>query len=185
MRDLSLTLRETEEFETVESDEELGAYLEVIAPYIGWIVIYFNSLEDSLAANLREVFLRDPHQDERLDVFLAEMLFSGKCRALMHAYGQMISTGGFKLTHEDVTELENLLFECAKMRNEYAHADWIGMKQGAYVRVKSQSKKLGIAHRYKRFEVSKMDLDILFIKDTRDKLESFNEKIHDQLWGRE
>ena len=41
-------------------------------------------------------------------------------------------------------KVDVLLTECATRRNEYAHADWIGMKLGGYVRVKSQSKRTGI-----------------------------------------
>ena len=186
MQERSLTTREAEDtLETVDSEDDLRAYLEEIAPFIGWIIIYFNSLEDTIAACLREALLRDPIQDERLDVFLSDMLFAGKCKALMHSYGQMISSCDIKYTHDDLNELEKLLLECAKRRNEYAHADWIGMKQDVYVRVKSQSKKLGILHRYKKFEPAQMEADIQYIHAARDELEIFNGRIHDQLWGRE
>jgi hypothetical protein len=186
MQERSLTTREAEDaWESVDSDDELRSYLDEIAPFIGWIIIYFNSLEDMIADCLREAFLRDPIQDERLDVFLSDMLFAGKCKALMHSYGQMISSCSIKYTHDDLNELEKLLLECAKRRNEYAHADWIGMKQEAYVRVKSQSKKLGILHRYKKFEPAQMEADIQYIYAARDALEVFNERIHDQLQGRE
>ena len=76
-----LSPREAEEkFEPTESDEELLSYLEELAPQIGWIIIYFNSLEDLVTQFIREAMLHDPYQDERMDVFLSEMLFATKCR---------------------------------------------------------------------------------------------------------
>jgi hypothetical protein len=174
-----------DEMEDVVNEEELETYLRTIVPYIGWVVVYFNSLEDSLSQFIREDILRDPFQDERLDVFLSEMQFSGKCRALMHLYGQMIESGLVKYTQDDLTELEKLLLECARRRNEYAHADWIGLKKERYIRVKTQSKKRGVFHRYKKFELPDMEEDIEFISNARHILDEFNERINDQLRRRE
>lgn len=180
-----LSPREAEEkFESTDSDEELLSYLEELAPQIGWIVIYFNSLEDLVTQFIREAMLHDPYQDERMDVFLSEMLFASKCRSLMHLYGQMIESTAIKMTQADLNRLEENLLECAKRRNEYAHADWIGLKKGGVVRVKAQSKKRGIVHRYKKFEKSKVQEDVIFIDHARGELEDFNEQITDQLWGR-
>ena len=174
-----------DELESLDSDDELLKYLDQLAPHIGWIVIYFNSLEDIVSLCIREAILRDPYQDERMDVFLSEMLFSAKCRSLMHLYGQLIESGGVKFTQVELTRLEEMLIECSKRRNEYAHADWIGLRKGSYVRVKSQSKKQGISHRYKKFELEQVESDIEFISNARDVLGDFNEKITNQLWGRE
>ena len=185
MSERTLTGRQAdEELEYLDSEEELEEYLEQIVPYIGWVIVFFNSLEDSISSYLREAILHDPLQDERLDVFLSEMLFSGKCKALMHLYGQMIESASVKFTHEELNELEKVLLECSKRRNEYAHADWIGAKKDAYVRVKSQSKRRGIFHRYKKFELSQLEDDVNYISKARDLLDDFNEKIHDQIWGR-
>jgi len=97
----------------------------------------------------------------------------------------MIESAEVKFTHTDLNELEKMLLECSKRRNEYAHADWIGLKKGAYVRVKTQSKKRGITQRYKRFEPEQVESDIAFINLARHTLDEFNERITDQLWGRE
>lgn len=54
----NLSSREAEdEFDYVGSDEELEAYLEEVAPQIGWIVIYFNSLEDHIGDFIRQLIL--------------------------------------------------------------------------------------------------------------------------------
>lgn len=170
------------ELEYIESDQELEVYLETIVPYIGWVIVYFNSLEDHISDFIREAILRDPFHDERLDVFLSEMMFSGKCRALLHLYGQLIESGSVKNTHNDLNKLEVMLLECARRRNEYAHADWIGVRKENYVRVNSQSKKNGILHRYRKFELSKLEEDVAFINNARFVLDEFNENIQCQLW---
>ena len=183
MREHQRTAREAEELDSVE-EEELAQYLEEIAPHIGWIIIFFNSLEDGVARCLRELMLRDSIQDERLDVFLSEMLFAAKCRALIHLYGQTLEDGVVELAHSDLDELDALLTECGKRRNEYAHGDWIGLRQGHVVKVKSQSKKRGIVHRYKRFDPSDLREDEAFVAAARDKLDDFHERLLDQLLGR-
>jgi hypothetical protein len=165
------------------SEEELDRYLKEIVPVIGWIVVYFNSLEDHVSDFIREAILRDPSQDERLDVFLSEMMFAGKCRALIHLYGQMIEGRAVKLTHSDLNGLEAMLLECSSRRNEYAHADWIGVRTEGYVRVKAQSKKTGVFHRYKKFDLARIREDAEYISAARFKLVEFNDTIHEQLWG--
>lgn len=165
------------------SGEELDAYLEEIVPSIGWITVYFNSLEDHISDFIRQAILRDPFQDERLDVFLSEMMFSGKCRALMHLYGQMIETKSVQYTHKDLDALETMLFDCSSRRNEYAHGDWIGVRKENYVRVKSQSKKTGVFHRYKKFDMTRLNEDVEYINNARFTLDEFNDKIYEQLLG--
>lgn len=183
MREHHRTTREAEEFEYVE-EEELADYLADLAPQIGWVVIFFNSLEDTVATCLRELMLREPDQDERLDVFLAEMLFAAKSRALVHLYGQTIVNCGLKITPPELTAIEGLLVECGKRRNEYAHAQWLGLKQGQIVKVKSQSQKRGIVHRYKRFSVDDVEEDVSFIDAARDTVYEFHQRLLDQLYGR-
>ncbi|RYF29484.1 MAG: hypothetical protein EOO23_06860 [Comamonadaceae bacterium] len=177
---LHLTLRQADQLESVEDDER-SDYLNALAPEIGWIIIYFNSLEDHVSGFIREAILRDAFQDERMDVFLAGMLFSAKARALLDLYGQMIEYGGSAVTHEDLRKVDILLTECATRRNEYAHADWVGMKLGGYVRVKSQSKRTGISHRYKKYDLGRVQADVDFISAARDILYEFNEHVWDQL----
>ena len=177
---LSLTLRQADEMDAVD-DSGLSDYLSDLAPEIGWIIIYFNSLEDEVAGCIREAILRDAVQDERMDVFLAGMLFSAKARALLDLYGQVIEYGGLEITHEDLRKVDVLLTECATRRNEYAHADWIGMKLDGYVRVKQQSKRTGISYRYKRYDLARVQGDVEFISKARDELYEFNERLWDQL----
>ena len=87
-------------------------------------------------------------------------------------------------THADLDALEKMLFECASRRNEYARADWIGVRAEGYVRVKAQSKKTGVFHRYKKFDLVRIKEDAEYISAARFKLVEFNDSFHEQLWGR-
>lgn len=186
MNEITLGRRQAQDdLECLDDEEELREALEEMSRYIGWVVIYFNSLEGIVSFAIAELISHDAIQDDRMSVFLAEMQYSGKCRALINLYGQIIGYGDVKYTVKDLTEIENLLVECGKRRNEYAHADWIGMTNNKYVCVKTQAKKKGVFERYKKFEISQMQDDIEFICNARDKLEEFDEKINDQLYGRE
>jgi len=176
--------REHEELEDVASERLLEKYLEAIAPFIGWIVIYFNSLEDSVTFCLRDQMLRDPYQDERLGVFLSEMMYAAKCRSLTHLYGQALSATSGEVTSDELTALSKTLEECGKRRNEYAHADWIGLKKERYVRVKTSSGKSGLSHRYKKYTLRQLRSDVSYIERARHELETFNERITNQIWGR-
>jgi hypothetical protein len=170
--------------ETVETEKQLSNYLTKIAKHIGWIVIYFNSLEDVLAQSLREMMLTDPYQDERLDVFLAEMGYRAKANALIHLYGQAIAHGVPRLAADELKILETALSRAAAIRNGYAHADWIGVRTGAYIKVKTNSSKNGIVHRYKKIDVNTANLDLDFIVSLRDRLEAVHELIQDQIYDR-
>jgi hypothetical protein len=52
------------------------------------------------------------------------------------------------------------------------------------VKVKSQSQKRGIVHRYKRFNAADVEEDVAFIDATRDAVYEFHERLLDQLHGR-
>ncbi len=103
--------------------------------------MYFNSLEEHISDFIREGLLRDPFHDNHLDVFLSEMSFLNKCKGLIHLYGQIIEDGLVEYTQKDLSSLEKMLNECSMRRNEYVHADWLGVRKENYIRVKSKSKK--------------------------------------------
>jgi hypothetical protein len=170
--------------ETVDTDIELGNYLSAIATEIGWVVIHFNSLEDSIARCLREMILRDPSQDERLDVFLVEMGYMAKARALMHLYGQAVTNGAARLPAGEIVELEKDLNLAATLRNGYAHADWIGLRADAYIKVKTRSSKNGIVHRYRRIDVEAAKADVSYIVSLHDRLDAVHELVLDTIYER-
>lgn len=50
---LHLTLRQADALDEVD-ESELAAYLSDLAPAIGWVIMYFNSLEDDVSGFIRE-----------------------------------------------------------------------------------------------------------------------------------
>lgn len=169
--------------ETV-NDDELNTYLAGIAEEIGWVVICFNSLEDSIGNFLREMMLDDPYQDERLDVFLAEMGYMAKARALIHLYGQAVAHGAAHLPEGEVVELDKDLSLAATIRNGYAHADWSNLRTDAYIKVKTRSSRSGILHRYKRIDKATADADIAYIVSVGNRLVSVHELVQDSIYRR-
>lgn len=168
----------------IVDDDELNAYLGGIAEEIGWVIICFNSLEDTISNYLREMMLRDPYQDERLDVFLAEMGYMAKARALMHLYGQAVAHGAANLPEGEVVELEKDLSLAATIRNGYAHADWSSLRADAYIKVKTRSSRSGILHRYKRIDKETADADITYIVSVGNRLVSVHELVQDSIYRR-
>ena len=170
--------------ECLENEDELERILEEMSSYIGWIVIHFNSLENSIAFCVTEMITHDAYQDERVDVFLSEMQYSGKTRALVNLYGQVITTLGLTISKKNLIELEKTFIECGKRRNEYAHADWVGMKKENYVCVKTNAKKNGIVRRYRKYNIDKIKEDIEYICKAEEILELYHEELNDEIHGR-
>lgn len=108
-------------------------------------------------------------------------MYAAKSRALFNLYGQVLA-GTEKLN--DLKELEDLLTECAIRRNEYAHGDWIGVRKMGYVRVKSQSKRTGVIHRFKRVDLVQLKDDVEFIRAARHTLVDFDDAVQSILWKR-
>jgi hypothetical protein len=88
----------------------------------------------------------------------------------------MIESFEVKVTQDELNKIEVMLTECAKRRNEYAHADWIGVRKENFVRVKTQSKRLGIFYRYRKLELPAVKMDVEFINNARHVLCEFNDR---------
>ena len=169
---------EFDSFEHFESEEEWDDYLELIAPHIGMIIIDFNQLEEMVVQCIRDLVLRDPDEDYRLDAFFAEMQFSAIRRVLIGLYGQAIDGGNLRLVSVDeIKILDETLIECAKRRNEYAHANWVGIKKEGFVRVKVRSDRNGLYHRYKKFDIGSMIEDRFFIQEAFQKIDDIHDRV--------
>jgi len=182
MNELNLAKwKANDQLEYVEDEAQLFETLDDMAKEIGWIIIRFNSLEGVISYCIAELISHDPLQDERVNVFLSEMQYSGISRALINLYGQFISNSLDDKFLVELNTLEKSLSECGKRRNEYAHAEWTGLREGNYVCVKTQAKKGGIFERFKKYDVEKIRADIDLIIETIDTLEEFHESINEAL----
>ena len=162
-------------------DEELDAFLELAAQYIGRIIIEFNSIEESIAFCAKEIVSSSESGDDQIYVFLAEMGYSSKVTALINLYGQIIEACELKSVEVQLSILEQQLRECAKRRNQYAHGYWSEITKSQYVHVKTKALKKGVFHTYRKFDENEMKADLEFIESAHELLEEFDEKFNDVL----
>ena len=168
-----------------EDEEELESRLDDIAYFIGRIIIEFNSLESTLEYLIAEQLTHAGNQDDRTYVFLAEMMFQGKAKALINLYGQIIEYGTIKINHEDLSIIQKRLDEASRIRNEYAHANWQELNPKGYVCVKTQASKKGIFQKYRLFDIDQMKKDLYYVMESPSIIGDFDEKIMAQLYDRE
>ena len=167
-----------------ENDDELIDKLEEITYFIGSVIIEFNALESTIEYLIAEMLMRSGDQDDRIYVFLSEMMFQGKANALTSLYGQFIEECDVKYTHDDLKVLDKRLTECARIRNEYAHAHWQEIKPSGFVRVKTRSSRKGVMQKYRLFDIEQMKADMYYIMETPSIVGTFDENLMDQLYGR-
>jgi hypothetical protein len=167
-----------------ENEDDLEDKLDDIAYFIGRIIIEFNSLESTLEYLIADQLTHAGNQDDRTFVFLAEMMFQGKAKALINLYGQIIEYGGIKLEPNELTKIQSRLEESARIRNEYAHAHWQELNSKGYVRVKTRASKKGIFQKYRLFDIEQMKKDLYYVMETPSIIGEFDEKIMDLLHER-
>ncbi len=108
-----------EGFEFYDSEEELTAALDKISSSIGWIVIEFNLLEDSIGFCIKEIVSSSEGGDSPVYALIANMGFTAKANALMNLCGETIERCGFRDLRESLKALDSKLKEAARCRNCY------------------------------------------------------------------
>ena len=117
-------------------------------------------------------------------VFLAEMTFPVKTAVLVKLYGPMIGCCIREHQEDELDsphQIEIRLNEAATRRNRYAHADWSGIKQKRWVRVKTKARKNGVFHTYRQFETKVLEADLEFIEKTHESLAEFDEELRELM----
>ena len=179
MSELILHRREIhDQIEYLDDESELENVLNDIAPYIGKIIVEFNSLEESLNFSITELISNSSLEDDLIYVFLAEMGFGQKLNAYVNLCGQIISMLKAAELEDKLTELEACLREAAKRRNEYAHGSFTGISTEKYVCVKTKSKKKGIFQIYRTFDENSMKDDLRYIESAISALIQFDEDLN-------
>ncbi|MEZ0232742.1 MAG: hypothetical protein ACAH12_07865 [Methylophilaceae bacterium] len=180
--------RRFEDHPDLDLMDDLEDFSEVLADtayYVGSIIIEFNSLEAAIEYFIAEQLTHAGDQDDRTYVFLSEMMYQGKAKALINLYGQIIESAEVTYTQNDLTSIQDRLDNCARIRNEYAHANWHGINQKRYVCVKTQANKKGIFQKYRIFDDAQMESDLKYIIESQFILGEFNENIFDQFYKRQ
>lgn len=164
------------------STRKLDNFLERAAPYIGFIIIEFNSLEATIDYCIKEILSDSEFRDDMIFVFLAEMGYSLKVTCLMNLYGQL--NEGLDLGLKDkLVELEKQLREAARRRNQYAHGHWDDTAEGNFLPVKLIAKRDGVYHVYRKFSVKDMTADLRLIQKTQILMDKFDQLYNDK-WQR-
>lgn len=172
-----------ERFDFYDSEEELTAALEKISSSIGWIVIEFNSLEDSVGFCIKELVSNSEGGDSLVYTLIANMGFTAKANALMNLYGETIERCGFRDLRESLKALDTQLQEAARRRNCYAHADWIGISRQHLVAVKIAASRKGVRQFYRTFEPEEMARDLEYVREATEALVQFDESLNERLYA--
>jgi len=154
-----------EGIEFYDSEEDLTVALDKISSSIGWIVIEFNSLEESVGFCIKELVSSSEGGDSLVYALISNMGFTAKANALMNLYGQTIERCDFLDLRESVKALDSKLNEAARRRNSYAHADWIGMSRQHLVAVKFSATRKGVRQLYRTFEPEEMAKDLEYVRE--------------------
>lgn len=167
------------------NDPNYEKKLDEIASHIGWIIINLNSLEDTIAFCIKELMSDSGPGDELNLIFQSELSYASKYKMLVKIYGWFIAQllegeKRMKMLHK-LEILNKSLKRAGELRNQYAHADWSDISQKRFVKIKTKSKRDGVYHVYRQFEIPDMVNDIEFIDSAQQKLDDYDEELHDLL----
>ncbi len=164
-----------DEIEFYDSEEELTTALEKVSSAIGWIVIEFNSLEDSVGFCIKEIVSSSEAADSLVYALIANMRFTAKANALVNLYGELLERCDLHDLREPLKALDVRLKEAARRRNRYVHADWQGLSKQHLAAVKITANRKGVRQLYRTFSPKEMDEDLHYIRETTGALKQFDE----------
>ena len=167
--------------EFYDSEEELEAVLDKTSSAIGWIIIEFNSLEDSVGFAIKEIVSTSEGRDAFVYALIANMGFAAKANALMNLYSEVVERCDLFDLREPLKALDTRLQEAARRRNCYAHADWSGISRQHLVAIKLSATRKGVRQLYRTFKPNEMGEDLNYIRDSVAVLEEFDETFNEKL----
>ena len=167
-------------YHDIDDEDKAEEYLENALPFIGLIIMYFNSLESSLDSVLCENFT--DRSDITGLIVLNKMGFSAKVDLLK----RFCDNFQFYLDKnlEDYNQLINDLKESSRLRNLVAHANWESTNEEGYAFVKLKMSRNGIQQEYVQFTEESLQKIIELIIRTKFKLYDFWENRNDLLYDR-
>lgn len=164
----------------IDDEEKAEEYIENAIPFIGLIIMYFNSLESSLDSILCENFT--DRTDTTGLIVLNKMSFSAKIDLLK----RFCDNFQFSLNKEleGYEKLINDLNESARLRNLVAHANWQSTNEEGYTFVRLKMSKKGIKQEYVQFTEESLEKIIELILRTNSNLYNFWEYRNNVLYDR-
>jgi len=160
----------------LEGDEK-DEFLNQVAFHIGWIIIEFNSLEDSINWYIKEILSNNETQDGTVFLFLSNMTIGQKVDLLICLYGQWILRD-YELVdlRDKLKSLESRLKDAIQKRNKYAHGNWSDVYKDNYIKVKTEAKKDGVYHTFMKFEEEHMKEDLELIESLHEEINELHEE---------
>ncbi len=168
-------------YHEIDDEEKAEEYIENSIPFIGLIIMYFNSLESSLDSVLCENFT--DRTDATGLIVLNKMGFSAKIDLLKRFCDDFQVSLNKEL--EGYERLINDLKESARLRNLVAHANWQSTNEEGYAFVRLKMSKKGMQQEYVQFTEESLQKIIELILETRSNLDDFWEHRNDVLHDRQ
>ncbi|MFT7003969.1 MAG: hypothetical protein ACJAWW_001321 [Sulfurimonas sp.] len=167
-------------YHEIDDEEKAEEYIENAIPFIGLIIMYFNSLESSLDSVLCENFT--DRTDATGLIVLNKMGFSAKIDLLKRFCDDFQVSLDKEL--DGYERLINDLKESARLRNLVAHANWQSTNEEGYAFVRLKMSKKGMQQEYVQFTEESLQKIIELILETRSNLDDFWEHRNDVLYDR-
>lgn len=167
-------------FHEIEDEDKAEEYLDNALPYIGMIVMYFNSLESTLDLVLCENFT--DRTDATGLIVLNKMNYSSKVDLLQRFCDDFQIGMSSRLNGYD--KLLADLRECARLRNLVVHANWESTDEDGFTYVRLRMSKKGMQQEYVQFAEESLQKIFELIIQTRSDLYEFWEHRNNVLYGR-
>lgn len=159
----------------LEKDNEI--FLDETAPLIGYIVHFFNSLEQSLDHAICERV--SDRTDEPGAIIIHKLSYSAKVDLFYRMVKSMELAFGKGLPSFNLL-IENLK-KCGTLRNAVVHADWNHVNEDGYTYVKLDFSKDGLKQHYWQFTSDSLMDIIKLIGNTIQSFDTYQDEKSDLL----
>ncbi len=147
-------------------------FLDETAPLIGYIVHFFNALEQTLDHAIFENI--NDRTDEQGAVIIHKLSYSAKVDLFYRLIRSMELSFGKNLPSF------NLLFQnlkkCGTLRNAVVHADWNNVNEDGYTYVKLDFNKDGLKQHYWQFTTESLMDIIKLISETNQAFDKYEDE---------
>ena len=167
-------------YHDVEDEDEANGHLSEVIPYIGLIVMHFNSLEGELDAVLCENFT--DRTDSPGLIVLNKLTYSSK----VDLFKRFCDDFQLCMNHplDGYEQIITNLNESGRLRNMVVHANWESTDAEGYTYIKIKMSKKGIKQEYVQFTKESMEKITALILKTNGQLIEFWEHRNDVLFDR-
>jgi len=159
-------------FETKNLDGPNEEFLEKTAPFIGYIVHSFNTLEELLNRSICELFADD------YDGIGLQVIYKRNYADKVDLFKRFLAEDQ-AMINKKIPIFEKLisnLTKSGKLRNLVVHADWESAHDDGYTLTKLKINTKGIQHEYVQFTPESLEKILSLINETCDMFDKFEEQ---------